>query len=340
MSKPIKHQAFFALKLLICVLAGYWFYHQIDLSLVAHHLMAVKWPYIALFFVIFTGLASVQSFRFLILSRMPISVKNIVFNFQLINIANFMNIFLPVRGGDILRATFLQQNTRYFDNFMRCFGVLLTEKGLEVGSFTLIFIVGYALGLDTLVAILSAATLCFILIFPFLLWARSLKNKLGSFQDNTDKKAHTTWIRKLSSRFSKGMQDLVLGFLDSISHKKSFAGSYLLSFILRLLENFMVLFVLWALNIDLAFSHALVVYAITFLSLMIPGLPGFIGTFHAAAIYAVSLYGVSLELATAYAVLAHAALLATSFFIGLLSLLTTNIQNPFSVLKINKKLEF
>ena len=347
LKKTILRGGFFLLKLLICIAAGYWLYQQLDMWRVKEAIISLSWSYVALFFLIFIFIAMIHSLRFVILSAQKLTTRSLIFNFQLINIANFINIFVPMRGGDIVRTTLLHQNTHHFPKFMRCMGVLLTEKGLEVGSFVLIFITSYMLGYDNIPSVLGVAAGAFVCVIPFMVLATRIADKwldddtsLTSTipTDGATKPRLSAWLKRFIVSLSSGLKDLLIGFLHTLGNIKAFTLSYGVTFGLRMLETVMILFILQALNIDLSFPQALVVYAITFLSLMVPGLPGFIGTFHAAAIYAVSLYGISLELATAYALVAHLALLSTSFCLGLICILTTRVKNPFSVLKNNKKL--
>jgi len=125
--------------------------------------------------------------------------------------------------------------------------------------------------------------------------ARRLVSKYLSFLPDKWKDS----IDGIISKFATG-----LDFLGNARAVFSIAVQTLAIWILMGLSN---VFVFWAFGFDLPLEASFMVLVAVSLSILIPAAPGFVGVYHAAAVWALGKYGVGLESALSCALVLHAA---------------------------------
>jgi len=106
---------------------------------------------------------------------------------------------------------------------------------------------------------------------------------------------------------------------------------WFLSFIVWLLHLPLYYYILSVLGVQLGAIELLVVMCITSLSSLIPSAPGYIGTFEASAILALQIFGVGINTATSFAIIAHLVGYVSTTILGFLALQELSIK--FSEIK-------
>ncbi len=105
-------------------------------------------------------------------------------------------------------------------------------------------------------------------------------------------------IRELVVRFSQGLQFLRDG--------KAVVSVGIQTILIWVLMGYSNYFVFKAFNIDVPIDASFVVLVVVSISILVPSSPGFVGVYHAGAVWALSHYNVPKENAVAFAAVLHA----------------------------------
>ena len=106
-------------------------------------------------------------------------------------------------------------------------------------------------------------------------------------------------IENIVMKFARGLK-----FLSDKRAVASIAIQTLLIWILMGLSN---IFVFKAFGLDLPVDAAFVVLVVVSISILVPSTPGFVGVYHAGAVWSLVAYGVGQEMALSCAIVLHAA---------------------------------
>jgi len=106
-------------------------------------------------------------------------------------------------------------------------------------------------------------------------------------------------IKNIVLKFSRG--------LEFLSSPKSVAKVAIQTLLIWLLMGLSNLFVLWAFGFRLTLDASYVLLVVVSISILVPSSPGFIGVYHAGAVWSLMAYGVSKEDALSCALVLHAA---------------------------------
>ena len=106
-------------------------------------------------------------------------------------------------------------------------------------------------------------------------------------------------IKSVVLKFSRGLE-----FLTSAKSVSSVAFQTLLIWLLMGLSN---IFVFWAFGFHLSLDASYVLLVVVSVSILVPSSPGFVGVYHAGAVWALMAYGISKEDALSCALVLHAA---------------------------------
>ncbi len=115
-------------------------------------------------------------------------------------------------------------------------------------------------------------------------------------------------VESVVVKFSRG--------LEFLSDKKAVASVGLQTLLIWLLMGFANIFVFKAFGLDLPLDAAYVVLVVVSISILVPSSPGFIGVYHAGAVWSMVAYGVAKEDALSCAIVMHAAQYITVTLMG------------------------
>ena len=100
-------------------------------------------------------------------------------------------------------------------------------------------------------------------------------------------------------KFSRG--------LEFLSNVKSVALVALQTVLIWLLMGLSNIFVFWAFGFNLSLDASYVLLVVVSISILVPSSPGFVGVYHAGAVWSLMTYGISKEDALSCALVLHAA---------------------------------
>ncbi len=225
------------------------------------------------------------------------------------------NLVLPLRAGDLLRCAVLKHvsPTASVHGIITTFAV---EKLLEMVAIALILCwwayllvlppdVGAAAGRVITAAVLAVAAFS-------LAWAQrgrfaALLARLGSSPGPAGQLARR-----------------VLTILDDVRRFFSWrriAAAGIQTAVLRLVDATTFLLLASAVGLSLSLPQAFLVMALIAIATALPAAPGYLGTYEAAGVIALSLFGMGKAEALAYALASHVWFIATWLVVGLLSAL-------------------
>jgi uncharacterized protein (TIRG00374 family) len=107
------------------------------------------------------------------------------------------------------------------------------------------------------------------------------------------------FIKGVVLKFSRG--------LEFLSDFRSVVSVAIQTLLIWLLMGFSNIFVLWAFGFRLSLDASYVLLVMVSISILIPSSPGFVGVYHAGAVWSLMAYGVSKEDALSCALVLHAA---------------------------------
>ena len=105
-------------------------------------------------------------------------------------------------------------------------------------------------------------------------------------------------IESIVIRFSEGLK-----FLSNI---RSVISVGIQTLLIWLLMGFSNIFIIYAFNIDLPIDALYVILVFVSISILVPSSPGFVGVYHAGAVWALKSYGVVAAEALSIAIVLHA----------------------------------
>ena len=106
-------------------------------------------------------------------------------------------------------------------------------------------------------------------------------------------------LERIVVRFSRG--------LDFLSDRRAVVSVSLQTLLIWLLMGLSNIFVFWAFGLRLPLDASYVLLVVVSISILIPSSPGFVGVYHAGAVWSMMQYGVAKEVALSCALVMHAA---------------------------------
>jgi len=215
------------------------------------------------------------------------------------------NNVLPLRLGEFVRAYSLSSQDRSITKSASLATIFVERMVFDLVALLLIFgVVLYAshLSLDQSMKfglnIAIGAALLGILVVLFL----ALKpNQVGRLL--------TRYLFFVPRRAREVLQNVVLKFsrgLEFLSNVKSVASVAGQTILIWLLMGFSNIFVFWAFGFKLSLDASYVLLVVVSISILVPSSPGFVGVYHAGAVWALMAYGISKENALSCALVLHA----------------------------------
>lgn len=240
--------------------------------------------------------------------------------FQGMAVGLFANIFLPFRGGDILRCYVLGRLLP-MTGFSGQLGVMMLEKIIELISMVLIVIFWVwvaGVGAAPRELALAGVVIC-LLCYVLFKSVKIVEKALARLS------AERLPLSKIVSRVHSFLKNFIEG-LYILGRRGNLAEIVFQTGCLRVMQA--VLFYGFAVTLGLEISalEAFVLTAFVGFATSIPALPGFIGTFEFVVAAGLAFFGVERADAVSFAVLGHGWLLLTWVFIGLAGILTLPVD--------------
>ncbi len=220
-----------------------------------------------LIFIIF--LRSIR-WRFLFVEEINI---NDLYKSQLVGYMG--NNILPLRLGELLKAYYLEKKSKI--SKYEVLGTVVLERVLDLVGLILLFFILINFSLFDLVDSSYIKIFYFILFFTLILILVSLKL--------SEKKDY-----KSKNKFPLILNDIIRGF--SSIDRLNFLLSILSSILIWISYAVVVFLVQESMYLDLNFIQCILILFLSSIGLMVPSMPGNIGTFEGAVVYTLLLFGI------------------------------------------------
>jgi hypothetical protein len=225
-------------------------------------------------------------------------------------IGYMLNTVLPGRVGELARAALVSQTDGV--STARTFGTILVEKIIDV--LTLLVLLGVLtfflpLPPQATAAGASAAVIFGALAVVFFALSNFRAPVVAWVARHLDKAPFISRLRP------SVLIDMVLSAADSLRQPRLLALHLLLAPLMWLLALLTTYTIIRAFGLDVPWTAAGLVLALTNLGMTVPSAPGYVGVYHSIAVFALSPFGVDSSTALAVAVTLHA-LAFGSFLVG------------------------
>ena len=184
------------------------------------------------------------------------------------------NIF-PLRLGELLKALFLEKKSKI--SKYEIIGTVILERVLDLIGLIVLFIILLNFSIIELVSSDSIKVIYFLLIFASLSIILSFNlNKIKNF--------------KFKNSSFQIIDDIISGF--STINKSNFVLSIFYTILIWLSYIIVVYLVQKSMYLNLSFIQCILLLFLSSLVLMIPSMPGNIGTFEGSVVYTLLLFGI------------------------------------------------
>lgn len=184
------------------------------------------------------------------------------------------NIF-PLRLGELLKALFLEKKSKI--SKYEIIGTVILERVLDLIGLIILFLILLNFSIIELVSSDSIKVIYFLLIFASLSIILSFNlNKIKNF--------------KFKNSSFQIIDDIISGF--STINKSNFLLSIFYTILIWLSYIIVVYLVQKSMYLNLSFIQCILLLFLSSLVLMIPSMPGNIGTFEGSVVYTLLLFGI------------------------------------------------
>ena len=184
------------------------------------------------------------------------------------------NIF-PLRLGELLKALFLEKKSKI--SKYEIIGTVILERVLDLIGLIILFLILLNFSIIELVSFDSIKVIYFLLIFVSLSIILSFNlNKIKNF--------------KFKNSSFQIIDDIISGF--STINKSNFLLSIFYTILIWLSYIIVVYLVQKSMYLNLSFIQCILLLFLSSLVLMIPSMPGNIGTFEGSVVYTLLLFGI------------------------------------------------
>ncbi|MCP4219181.1 MAG: flippase-like domain-containing protein [bacterium] len=277
----------------------------------------VLWILLALVNTLFSVYLMGWRWQILLKSKAHIPLTDI-FRFNIIS--QYLNIIIPARFGELLKAWLASRKYRLSGSYM--LGTIVIEKIVE--SFTVVMLGVLAPLFYTFKTELkgySVAVAIFIILIPMIslvIWKRDTVRK---------------WLVRIAAFFPGKLKIRLLNFLDrgmeafgllkSASMSLKIVCITLLVILSQVITN-LILFKAFGLNLH--FFEALILQLVLIIGMAIPSVPGKIGVFEYTVILGLSMFGVDESTALSYGLMLHVIAYLPKIILGFVFMAGLNIS--------------
>ncbi|MBC8345106.1 MAG: flippase-like domain-containing protein [Candidatus Marinimicrobia bacterium] len=316
MSKWLK----LVLSLVISAVGLYYAFGQVNFNELWFHLKSVNvlWMSVATLLLVFSVAIRAERWQMLLEP-----IENIQFRslFGATMVGYFGNAVLPFRLGELLRAYSISENHQV--DTSAAFGTIILERILDLlGLVSTIILFGWLFPFDTGGRnIMIAVVVVTLLGFGFIMVLGSARSHL---MDRIEK--WPIFEKPFAHRLLTIMNSLVDG-LTSIRATKH-VGQIVIHTIFMWVVYYSITYtVILATGINISWIEVGVVLISTSLAVAIPAAPGAVGTYHAAAVYVLTvLFSVGSAESQAFAILLHAVGFIPLIIIGFIYFLNSSVH--------------
>ena len=313
-----------ALKLIIgfaISAAGLWYaFREMNFNELIEYLSQTNLSYILLAMLIMVASVALRAYRWQLILK-PIQIFTLNPLFGSIMIGNFGNGVLPLRLGELLRAYAISRSNMITASV--AFGTIIMEHILDLMAVIamMIFFAFFSPLMEWNGKILIGLVVFMIGGLVFIIW-------LGKSHSNfRDKFVHWKLFQTSTGQKLLGnIQNVFIG-LTSIVKTKHSVQLVFLTLMLWVLYYICIILVVFATGLKITWVAVGIVLIATTMAITVPSAPGYVGTYHAAAVYVlVNIFGIGLTESQAFAVLIHAIGFIPLVFIGFGYFLSSSIH--------------
>ena len=313
-----------ALKLIIgfaISAAGLWYaFREMNFNELIEYLSQTNLSYILLAMLIMVASVALRAYRWqLMLKPIQIFTFNPLFGSTMIGY--FGNGVLPFRLGELLRAYAISRSNMITASV--AFGTIILERILDLMGLAamMIFFAFFSPLMEWSGKILIGLVVFTIGGLVFIIW-------LGKSHSNFhDKFVHWKLFQTSTGQKLLGNIQNVFTGLTSIVKTKHSVQLVFLTLMLWVLYYICIILVVFATGLKITWVAVGIVLIATTMAITVPSAPGYVGTYHAAAVYVlVNIFGVGLTESQAFAVLIHAIGFIPLVFIGFGYFLSSSIH--------------
>ncbi len=308
----------FYLGLLVGALFLFLALHKVNFAEMALVFSDIRWPLIAVALVLHFLIYAIRMFRWKLLLA-PIKDTKYRNLFSAIAIGFGANNMFPVRLGELVRAYAIGKMEKISSSaalativIERVFDIL-TVLGMLVAVF---FFVTFPEGYGTFMVGLRAAGISAIVALTLFIAFLVLLER------NRDRAMLIVrfFSRPLPERFRTRLESMMISFADGLNvlyHGRKLVGVVIFSILTWLAIAAFYWVIILSLDISLPFMAAIFVTVLIAFAVSLPAPPGYIGTFHAAARYALVFYGLPASSAAGVGIVLHAMSFIPAIAVGL-----------------------
>jgi uncharacterized protein (TIRG00374 family) len=292
----------------LAIAALFWVFHDINIPVLKKDILHINWWLVALGMVVDLGRYVSQSIRWRFLLQ-PIGKIGIKKTLQALYAGIFINLILPFRVGEIVRAYLASCFSGI--RFASVASSLIVEYFID-GLWFALFILVIAFFIPLPPQVMATARIFGVLIFVIVClftFVVFTKNNIPLFKN-------ATW-KPLA---------LIVTFLNNIKKSMRVIGTsklFLLAFSISSLNLVFHILAFWiimmAYGISLSLVSAAAVLLFVFVGLIIPNAPSNVGSFQFLCVLGLMAFGVDKTVASGFSVLVFVALTAPQLGIGLLA---------------------
>ena len=313
-----------ALKLIIgfaISAAGLWYaFREMNFKDLMENLSHTHMSYVFLSMIIMVISVALRAYRWqLILNPIHVFTFNPLFSSTMIGY--FGNGVLPFRLGELLRAYAISRTNNITASV--AFGTIILERILDLMGLAavMIFFAFFSPLIEWSGKILIGLVVFTIGGLVFIIW-------LGKSHSNFhDKFVHWKLFQTSTGQKLLGNIQNVFTGLTSIVKTKHSVQLVFLTLMLWVLYYICIILVVFATGLKITWVAVGIVLIATTMAITVPSAPGYVGTYHAAAVYVlVNIFGVGLTESQAFAVLIHAIGFIPLVFIGFGYFLSSSIH--------------
>ncbi|MFQ5856761.1 MAG: lysylphosphatidylglycerol synthase transmembrane domain-containing protein [Anaerolineae bacterium] len=302
---------------IVCLVLVFW---GVDVQEFTSALRAAEYVWLLPAIGLLAGSLAVRTLRWRVLF-FPQTGLRFATLFHVLNVSYLINNILPVRAGDLIRASLI--STREPVSASRALATVVVERVFD--GLTLVLMLAFLLPL-----------------FPVPEWVARIGQVAGVFLASagvgllvlsTQRARSVRWAHAILGRVPRidGLRwaERVDGLVDGLAALRSPAAlgqAGVWSVVVWLLSGVAYYFVLRAFDLHLSITAGLFVLAVTTLVLIVPATPGYVGVFDYTAVLALSVFGVERSLALSCAIVLHAVSYVTFSAMGIMSLVRESLS--------------
>lgn len=305
----------------IISIAGLWYaFNGVELDQIKIHILQADIGYLLLSVVVMIASVIVRAMRWKLI-LLPLHVFPLNPLYKSTMIGYFGNGVLPFRLGELLRAYAISRS--HFISSSAAFGTILLERLLDlIGLVVLMaFVAFFSPLMEWSETILYGLIFFTVGGFIFIIW-------LGKSHSNFHEKVIYWKIfqGKAAQKILHIINNIFQG-LTSIRQTKHTGGLIFYTVALWFMYFVCTYSVVLATQIDISWIGSCIVLIATTLAISIPSAPGYVGTYHAAAVYVlVNIFNASVGESQAFSVLIHAIGYIPLVVIGFIYFLQSSIH--------------